>query len=68
MWWGLVSRPGAKPDKPDNPDKPDKSGAFLCKDLTDSYAQESSFLREDLNKTISLVSLKVHLVLGYGLF
>jgi hypothetical protein len=46
-----------------------------AKDLTESYvqlyeifAQRSGFQREDLKKTISLVSLKVHLVLGYDLF
>ncbi len=46
-----------------------------AKDLTDSYVQmyeifvqRSGFQREDLKKTISLVSLKVHLVFGHGLF
>jgi len=46
-----------------------------AKDLTESYVQmyeifvqRSGFQREDLKKTISLVSLKVHLVLGHGLF
>ncbi len=54
--------------------------AFLCKrscakDLTESYVQvyeifvqRSGFQREDLKKNISLVSLKVRLVLGNGLF
>ena len=46
-----------------------------AKDLTESYVQvyeifvqRPGFQREDVKQTISLVSLKVHLVLGYGLF
>ncbi len=51
--------------------------SFLVrKDLTESYVrqvyeifvQRSGFQREDLKKTISLVSLKVRLVLGHGSF
>jgi hypothetical protein len=46
-----------------------------AKDLTESYVQmyeiftqRSGYQHEDLKKTISLVSLKVPLVLGYGCF
>jgi hypothetical protein len=50
--------------------------SFLAReDLTESYVQmyeifvqRSGFQHKDLKKTISLVSLKVHLVLGHGLF